>query len=160
MVRAATEEWFVGVVDECGDCHEHLYETYFETYHGKVTRLGYGMTAKCSDCHTPHEMYATDDVRSSVHPNNLVATCARCHPAANENFAEYYPHGDPTDRENYPDLYWTWRFMSTLLAGVFLFFGVHTVLWIIRLMIDRARGVGHGGVPGSGTGGPGTKEAE
>ncbi len=160
VVRAVTEEWFVGVVDECGDCHEHLYDTYFETYHGKVTRLGYGMTAKCSDCHTPHEMYPADDERSSVHPNNLVATCARCHPTANDNFAQYYPHGDPTDRENYPDLYWTWRFMSTLLAGVFLFFGIHTVLWIIRLMINRARGLGHDGGPRSGPPSPASEGAE
>lgn len=141
VVRATTTEWFVGVVDECGDCHEDLYETYFDTYHGKVTRLGYGMTAKCSDCHTPHEMYPASDERSSVHPRNLVETCRQCHPNANANFVEYYPHGDPRDREQYPKLYWTWRFMTFLLGGVFLFFGLHTALWLSRLGIDRLRGV-------------------
>jgi nitrate/TMAO reductase-like tetraheme cytochrome c subunit len=136
MVRATTDEWFIGVVDECGDCHEDLYETYFETYHGKVTRLGYGMTAKCSDCHTPHAMFPPDDERSSVHPANLVATCGQCHPASTENFALYYSHGDHKDREGYPRLYWTWIFMSTLLGGVFAFFGLHTAMWLGRLGLD------------------------
>ena len=140
IVRADQPQWLLGVVAECGSCHERLYETYFETYHGKVTRLGFTLAATCSDCHTAHDMRSATDQRSSVFPANLVATCARCHPKANENFARYRPHGDPRDRARYPVLFWTWLFMTALLAGVMVFFGTHTLLWLTRVVIDRVRG--------------------
>ena len=139
IVRADQPQWFLSVVDECGSCHERLYETYFETYHGKVTRLGFTLAATCSDCHTPHDMRAASDPRSSVFPLNRVATCRQCHPAANANFVRYQPHGDPRDRERYPRLFWTWLLMTVLLGGVMAFFGVHTVLWVGRLAVDRVR---------------------
>ncbi len=151
IVRADQPQWFLGVVQECGTCHEHLYETYFDTYHGKVTHLGSTLAATCSDCHTPHDMRPMTDPESSVYPANLVATCARCHPAANANFARYRPHGDHRDRANYPVLYWTWRMMTGLLVVVMVFFALHTLLWLTRLAIDAARGgaagKGHGEAP-------------
>jgi hypothetical protein len=125
-------------VEECGECHEHLYETYFDTYHGKVTRLGSALAAKCSDCHTPHANLPPDDSASSVHPVNRVETCAECHAEASARFVQYLPHGDHGDRERYPVLYWTWLLMTSLLIGVFTFFGIHTVLWLVRASIgDR-----------------------
>jgi nitrate/TMAO reductase-like tetraheme cytochrome c subunit len=138
IVRADAPAWRLEVVEECGACHEHLYETYFDTYHGKVTRLGF-LAATCSDCHTPHDMRPLTDTLSSVHPANLVATCARCHPAANANFVAYRPHGDHRDRAKYPVLFWTWLLMTALMAGVFSFFGLHTALWLIRLALDRRK---------------------
>jgi hypothetical protein len=33
--------------------------------------------------------------------------------------------------------------MTTLLVGVFGFFGMHTLLWLVRLGVGRIRG-GHG----------------
>lgn len=148
IVRADEPKWFVDVVEECGQCHERLYETYFETYHGKVTQLGFGLTAKCSDCHTAHAMRPATDPASSVYPLNLVHTCRRCHPAANEKFVRYYPHGDPGQRTRYPVLYWTRLAMTGLLAGVFAFFGLHTVLWLGRVAVERHRGAGAHGAPG------------
>ena len=153
IVRADQPEWFLGVVQECGDCHERLYETYFETYHGKVTHLGSTLAATCSDCHTPHDMRPANDPQSSVHATNVVATCARCHPAANENFAGYYAHGDPRDRAGYPVLYWVWLFMTVLLVSVMTFFLIHTLLWLTRVAVERVRGGGHRGAhAGAGTG--------
>jgi len=143
IVRADQPQWQLGVVQECGSCHERLYETYFETYHGKVTQLGFSLAAKCSDCHTAHNMRPVDDPHSSVYPLNLVGTCARCHPDANANFVRYYPHGDPKERTKYPRLYWPWLFMTTLLVGVMGFFGIHTGLWLIRSALDYRRGTSH-----------------
>jgi hypothetical protein len=140
IVRTDEPAWFRGVVEECGLCHRELYERYFETYHGKVTRLGFGLTAKCSDCHTAHNMRPVSDPESSVSSGNLVATCARCHPGANENFVRYYAHGDHRDRQRYPVLFWSWLVMTSLLVSVWAFFGLHTVLWFVRLRIDRVRG--------------------
>jgi nitrate/TMAO reductase-like tetraheme cytochrome c subunit len=153
IVRADQPEWVLGVVRDCGDCHERLYETYFETYHGKVTQLGSTLAATCSDCHTAHDMRPAIDPQSSVYVTNLVATCGRCHPAANENFARYAAHGDPHDRANYPVLYWTWLFMTALLISVMAFFLLHTLLWLMRAAIEHARRGGHGAAAaGAGTG--------
>jgi ssDNA-binding Zn-finger/Zn-ribbon topoisomerase 1 len=152
IVRSDQPDWFLGVVQECGACHERLYETYFETYHGKVTHLGSTLAAACSDCHTPHDMRPATDPQSSVYFTNVVATCARCHPAATASFARYRPHGDPHDRANYPALYWTWLFMTSLLIGVMAFFAVHTLLWLLRLAIERSGGGGgHAGAADAGT---------
>lgn len=139
-VAADDPVWFSGVVRECGTCHEKLLETYFETYHGKATELGYGIAAKCSDCHTAHAMLPADDPQSSVHQANLVETCGQCHQGANANFVQYRPHGDPHDRRKDPELYWVWLFMTTLLVGVFAFFGMHTLLWLARVGVGGRRG--------------------
>jgi len=47
-------------------------------------------------------------------------------------FAGYLPHANPLDRTNYPSLHYTFLFMTTLLIGVFTFFGAHTLLWLFR----------------------------
>lgn len=140
IVEADQPGWFLGVVEECGACHEELYEEYLQTYHGKVTALGSGLAAQCSECHTAHRMLPASDPESSVHPDNLVETCAQCHPDATENFVQYYAHGDHTDREEYPKLFWPYVLMTTLLIGVFAFFGTHTALWLTRASINALRG--------------------
>jgi class III cytochrome C family protein len=142
IVRADQPQWQLDVVAECGSCHERLYETYFDTYHGKVTRLGFTLAAKCSDCHTAHNMRPASDPLSSVYALNLVKTCGRCHTGATWNFVKYYAHGDPTQRTKYPLLYWPWLFMTALLVGVMSFFGIHTGLWLMRSVLDRRRGGG------------------
>ncbi len=136
-VAPVDEAWKSHVIEECADCHEELYARYFETYHGKVTRLGGQLTAKCSDCHTAHGNLPVSDPASSVHPANLVATCAKCHEQATVKFAEYRPHADHHDRERHPSLYWTYALMSGLLIGVLGFFGTHSLLWLARESLER-----------------------
>ncbi|HUF68001.1 MAG TPA: cytochrome c3 family protein [Longimicrobiales bacterium] len=148
-VAPPDEPWKAGVIEECGACHERVYETYFHTYHGKVTRLGSAIAARCSDCHTAHLNLPADDPSSSVNMVNRVETCAACHGEASANFVAYLPHGDHRDRERYPQLYWTWLAMTSLLVGVFLFFGAHTLLWLIRGTIEGVRGGGGGFAAGS-----------
>lgn len=140
IVRADEPQWLLGAVEECGTCHEQLYSTYFETYHGKVTRLGFSLAAMCSDCHTAHNMRSASDPESTVFPANVVETCANCHARANANFARYQVHADPKDRRESGILFWTWLGMTSLLIGVMSFFGLHTGLWLLRLALDRARG--------------------
>ena len=139
IVTPKDSSWFRGIVWECGACHERVTKTYFETYHGQVTELGFGITAKCSDCHTAHAMLPPSDARSSVNQANLVATCGRCHEGANAKFVAYMPHADPQSHAKNPGLYWVWLFMTLLLVSVFAFFGTHTVLWLQRLAVDRVR---------------------
>jgi hypothetical protein len=61
-----------------------------------------------------------------------VSTCQKCHAGATASFAKYDPHADREDRARNPLLFYAAMFMEALLAGVFLFFGLHTALWFSR----------------------------
>lgn len=120
----------------CGRCHEDRLRHYRETYHGKAIALGKPNqapeVAACFDCHGHHDVLPPGDPRSHLAPGNIVATCRKCHPAANARFARYLPHANHLDAENYPILHWTFVFMTTLLIATFGFFGLHTLLWVVR----------------------------
>ena len=125
-------QWQVDVIKECGNCHGGLLTTYRDTYHGQVTNLGFTRVATCNSCHGAHEVLPASNPKSMISPENRVSTCRSCHPGANANFAAFKPHGNPHDREGEPLLYYTRLFMVWLLIGVFSFFGVHTLLWMLR----------------------------
>ena len=133
--RVDVESWRLDIVRECGTCHRESLRTYRDTFHGQVTSLGFSRVARCSDCHGSHRIVARSDPASSISPANLVSTCQKCHPKANQNFVRFTPHADPNDRERNPGLYYAARFMNILLVGVFLFFGIHTSLWMLRTTI-------------------------
>lgn len=160
-IVAPVEAWKADVIEECGTCHERAYETYFHTHHGKVTRLGSELAAKCSDCHTPHQNLPVDDPASSISLVNRLDTCAECHAGASAGFASYFVHADDTDREAYPQVYWPRLAMSLLLWGVFAFFGLHSVLWLGRSLMgspvpaEAPEGPGEESTPGDGPGGRG-----
>ncbi|HUK56333.1 MAG TPA: hypothetical protein VLY20_06720 [Nitrospiria bacterium] len=135
-----TEAWKLDVVKECGTCHSESLRTFRDTYHGKVTRLGFTRVALCSDCHGAHDIQPARDPRSKIHPANLVQTCGRCHAGAAAGFVRYDPHADPDDRGRNPVLFYVKWFMVLLLFGVFAFFGFHTLLWAMRSMIARWSG--------------------
>lgn len=139
IVSVESANWKLGIIKECGTCHESLLETYRHTYHGKITNLGYVRVAKCVDCHGAHDILPASDPASLISPLHRLDTCKQCHPGANANFASMIVHVDYRNRAEQPHLYWTWIFMSVLLASVFGFFGVHAVLGVIRGWIVRAR---------------------
>jgi len=49
--RADADGFKLDIMQKCGRCHGEIATTYFDTYHGKVSQLGYTKTAKCYDCH-------------------------------------------------------------------------------------------------------------
>ena len=111
--------------------------TYMQSYHGKKYRLGFPQgVAGCSDCHTSHAILPHTDPRSSINPDNLVQTCAPCHPKASPLFTQFYSHGEH-DREKYPILYWTFVCMTGLLLSTFAVFWVHTLLWMFRGFVEN-----------------------
>ena len=120
----------------CGECHKDRLEYYHETYHGKAMALGKssGSTevAACYDCHGHHDIQPASNPQSRLSQKNIVSTCAKCHPGATASFAKYVPHANQMDKANYPQFYYVFLFMTTLLIGVFTFFGLHTLLWIVR----------------------------
>jgi cytochrome b subunit of formate dehydrogenase len=88
--------------------------------------------AACYDCHGHHDVLPPSNPASRLSQTNILATCQQCHPGANAGFTEYKPHANPLDKENYPVLHWTFLFMTSLLVGVFVFFGGHTAAWLFR----------------------------
>ena len=136
IARVDTDPWKLKILSECGNCHRQSLRTYRDTLHGQVTALGFTPTARCSDCHGSHRVFPASDPKSSISPVNLVATCQKCHPRANENFVLFSPHADPHDREKNPSLYYAAQMMHYLLIGVFAFFGMHTGLWLLRSLFE------------------------
>ncbi len=126
------DQFMTEVTHQCGSCHEDLSETYMETIHGKAYTLGYLKAAKCSDCHGAHDIQRVDDPQSHVGYNKEVQTCQKCHPDANRQFTGYLTHATHHDKQKYPILYFTFWAMTSLLIGVFSFFGLHTLLWMPR----------------------------
>lgn len=130
--RTAGSGFKLEVVESCGHCHEDVMETYFETFHGKVSGLGFDAAAKCQDCHGAHNILPQMNQDSLTSRTNIVATCGQCHEGSHERFAGFMPHATHHDKDKYPGVYWTWFAMTGLLIGTFTFFGIHTLLWLPR----------------------------
>lgn len=133
VIKETEQDQFMAqVTGQCGECHQDLAATYLQTMHGKTYELGYLKAAKCSDCHEPHRTLSVNDPNSSVGSRNLVKTCQKCHEDANVRFTGYLTHATHHDKTKYPVLFYTYWFMTSLLIGVFGFFGIHTLLWLPR----------------------------
>ncbi len=137
ITRADEQGFKLTIMNQCGKCHESITETYFDTYHGKVSQLGYTQTAKCYDCHGAHDIQPATDPRSHLSRENVVETCRKCHEGANRQFAGYLTHATHHDSEKYPYLYYTFWGMTSLLIGTFVFGGIHTLLWLPRALQMR-----------------------
>ena len=127
------------IMSTCGKCHQKIAKTYFDTYHGKVSQLGYAKTAKCYDCHGSHDILKVTDPDSHLSHNNIVKTCRKCHEGATRQFAGYFTHATHHDPEKYPWLFWTFWGMTGLLVGTFVLAGLHTLLWLPRSIQWRKR---------------------
>jgi hypothetical protein len=137
--------WKLDVIGECGTCHEESLESYRDNFHGRVTELGFTRMAKCADCHGAHDIAGMKDAKSRVTGANRIETCRSCHPGATASFAQYDPHANPSDPERSKPVYYTALAMKGLLAGVFGFFGLHTILWLGRGISDKVRKPRQGG---------------
>jgi cytochrome b subunit of formate dehydrogenase len=135
------------VTSNCGNCHEDEFKSYKDTFHGRITTLGYSYTAKCYDCHGSHQIQRVDDPESKVFPDNRMKTCQSCHnakkglPDVPTGFASFQPHGNEHNFTRYPQIWIAFQMMTGLLVGTFAFFWLHTALWFYREYKERkARG--------------------
>ncbi len=83
----------------CGRCHasermnakfdlpNDRVTTFFDSYHGMSAREGSTKAANCASCHGYHLVLPASDSRSTISKGNLVATCQKCHPEANDKFS-------------------------------------------------------------------------
>lgn len=85
---------------ELGKKFPVAYDSYLDSFHGKVSKYGNAEAANCVDCHSSqtnyflsvHEIRASRDPASPLHESNRAETCKRCHKAADANFAKHDPH--------------------------------------------------------------------
>lgn len=85
----------------CGSCHEedgkanieeglkevNAYFDYSQSSHGQgLTKRGLLVSAICIDCHTAHHELKESDTLSSVHPQNIARTCAKCHKSIYDDY--------------------------------------------------------------------------
>ena len=146
VVNSSSNEFKLAVTAGCGSCHEDAYESYRATYHGKVATLGFTYTAKCFNCHGSHDIEPSKNPKSMMHTDSRLETCQECHsgkqdvPRATAGFVSFSPHGNSHDFATYPEIWLTTKFMIALLAGVFAFFWVHSILWWYREYADRKQG--------------------
>jgi cytochrome b subunit of formate dehydrogenase len=155
----------LGITAKCGSCHEESYKSYKGTYHGQITSLGYAYTAKCFDCHGSHDVLATKDPKSKVHPDNRMKTCRTCHNGKKDladappGFSSFQPHGHDGDFMRYPNVWLASKLMTQLLIGTFAFFWLHTILWFFREFKERQqrKGQPHVKIEGLGELPPGMK---
>ncbi len=132
-IRRTDEQGFkLTIMQQCGRCHGEIAKTYFDTYHGKVSQLGYTKTAKCYDCHGAHDILPVTAPESHLSRQNVVTTCQKCHEGATRRFAGYLTHATHHDPQKYPFLFYTFWGMTSLLIGTFVFGGIHTLLWLPR----------------------------
>ena len=123
-------------VEGCAACHADEADRYFGTYHGKATALGSKVVASCDDCHGAHGIYASTEPDSWVHESRLVETCGECHESARPAFVSYDSHPNPLDPDRNKPLFWSFVLMNTLLFSVLVVFGLHTLMWWVRILID------------------------
>jgi len=145
MADPGERGYAAATVDECAACHEHGARTYYDSYHGKAARLGSAVAATCAQCHGAHGILPAAEPASTVAAANLVETCGACHENARPAFVLYDTHPDPFNRDRNPYIHGAFWFMNSLLVFVLAVFGAHTLLWWIRIELDKRRGVGHGG---------------
>ena len=137
IIRSDLSDFRFQMMSQCGSCHHDEAETFFDTFHGKVSRLGSAGAAKCYDCHGTHGILPSTNPESALGRNNVVDTCGQCHEGSHRQFAGYLTHATHHDSEKYPWLFWSFWFMTCLLVGTLTFALLHTFAWLIRLYLSR-----------------------
>jgi cytochrome b subunit of formate dehydrogenase len=130
----------------CGDCHTNpeivskygitpgVVESYLDSYHGWAVASGRDLVATCTDCHSVHEIRSPLDSLSTVHPANVTATCAGCHPGANATFAGSYTHAGALQARRPQD--WVRYFYLWLIGMVLGGMALHNAV-IVRHEMKR-----------------------
>jgi len=122
------------IVQLCSKCHDDremmkkinvseeallAVETYNRSIHGKSIALGSEMTADCISCHASnalHDIYKKDNVKATIHKDNLMTTCRQCHEQTNSWFIKIAVH-PRIEREKNPIVYFASIFFRLALYG-------------------------------------------
>ncbi len=126
------------VAQVCSYCHasvklteryglpSHSVGSYLDSYHGLATRGGLVTVANCASCHGAHDIRSSSDPLSSINKANLAATCGKCHPGADAQFASAAVHVLPSS-PNDPLLYWISQIYVMMIASVIGLMALHNI---------------------------------
>lgn len=123
----------------CGKCHSSLrfntqfrvrrnqVDTFLDSYHGLAVQGGSTRAANCASCHGWHLVLPSSDERSTIHPDNLVATCGQCHPGIGRNFTSGKVHMDDTSSSELGLVVnrWVRRIYLGMIVVVISFLALH-----------------------------------
>jgi hypothetical protein len=96
-------------------------------------------SAVCTDCHGIHDILSTQNPDSSVHPNNLLQTCQKCHPDAGPNWTDAWTGHHEVSLERTPFIFYTKTFYDIFSPAVLWISGIYVILQIIRSTVERVR---------------------
>jgi nitrate/TMAO reductase-like tetraheme cytochrome c subunit len=108
--------------------------TYEQSYHGVASGFGSKTVANCASCHGYHDILPPTDPASSVHPDNLVATCGeeKCHPGISSKVAAVKMHVDVREKSSGGPYYvrqvFLWIFVGLLIV---------TFIWVVPDILKR-----------------------
>jgi formate dehydrogenase gamma subunit len=136
--------------ETCGRCHAStrmaaLYDlpadrvpSYADSYHGLALKGGKLTAANCASCHGIHNIFKSNDPRSTVNAANLAKTCGQCHQGVVEaKFAIGPVHVQTGAGPNHPVVKWI-RWTYWVLIPVTLgFMLLHNLLDLLSKLIRR-----------------------
>ncbi|HBH96304.1 MAG TPA: hypothetical protein DDX89_00725 [Candidatus Omnitrophica bacterium] len=159
-VKLATSKVFPSHIPEtCGQCHaterittkyqlpEHVVETYMQSFHGLALQLGSVTAANCASCHGAHDILPSNDLRSSIHPDNLAKTCGKCHAGVSAQVARGQIHSGTQPGLEHRVVGWVRRFYLWLILLVIGGMLGHNLLDFARKFRAHARRMAAVGAP-------------
>jgi hypothetical protein len=138
------------VGNTCAQCHAKVFimekygvqvqqvATYRDSFHGIANEFGDLKAANCASCHRAHLILPSADPLSSVNVQNIPATCGKCHPGANANFAKGRIHLNPKDRSA-GIVYWVALGFEILTISTLTGLFIHIGLDLFRQYRSRRR---------------------
>jgi predicted CXXCH cytochrome family protein len=148
----------------CGGCHADkemmdkydistdVFDTYVTDFHGSTVAI-FGATepgvvtnkAVCSDCHGAHLILPPTDENASVMSANLLETCQRCHPDANESFTKSWMGHYRPDWRHYPLVTAVQWFYYLVIPFTMAFFALFVSTDAFRTLKNRRKKKTHDG---------------
>ena len=129
--------------DTCGRCHgdarlARRYDlpadrvpSYAESFHGLAKREGSLTAANCASCHGIHNIFRSNDPRSTVNAANLAKTCGQCHSGVNEKFAIGPVHVQTSTGPAHPVVRWIRAIYWLLIPFTLGFMVFHNLLDLV-----------------------------
>lgn len=135
----------------CAPCHESevinqkygipagRLRSYIDSYHGLKSKAGNVRVANCASCHGAHRILPHTDPSSSIHPNNLRATCGECHPGISAELAASGIHASSTGiKTGWPRFFTV--FYMILIAATIGFMALHNAAdWLRHVRVMQSK---------------------
>jgi hypothetical protein len=141
-LRKKTSRSSPEIVQLCAKCHQDValmkklkvsqtaldaVETYNQSIHGKLVRLGSQKAANCVSCHASsglHDINKKDDEKATIYKKNLMKTCQQCHATPTSWFAGIAVHPKAKHKESRVVFFMSIFLRLSLYGAVFSMVGL------------------------------------